>query len=264
MINVFDYDHINFVPDSQIIFPSIFLIDVEKIKHPNCVYKECFEILQQYYNYLILPSNDLDFSNVILTKFRLFLRSVESEIRNARNKGTNEFDFYRNTRSLLSSLDYGDLLLYWENKKGVFWSFVSMDHSLVQKRMIKLTNEKLALFAKTCEGHKVIFSDGEQKLSEGLYILIKKLQKEQKVKYLANDADLMILADCLIYNGERVQQGIIYLVTGDKNLRGVASEIVENPLLVFSDLKPNSKLVGFIPLDPEKLVADHKCRSDQK
>jgi hypothetical protein len=258
MTTIFDYSYVCFVPDSNIVFPSIFLVDVKKIQHPNCMYKECFEILQQHYNYLILPSNDLDFSTLILGKFREFLGHIESEISKARTKGSSESEFYKNTKSLLIAHDYGDLLLYWEYEKGIFWDCVSRDYSLVQKKMIKLTLDKLALFGKICESHKVDFSEEEQKHSEGLYVLIKDLKKNKKVKFLANDSDLMILADCLIYDCERLHRGIIYLVTADKNLHGISSEIVENPLLVFRDLLPKGKFSGFRPLRPEKLVEDFK------
>ncbi|NWG10280.1 hypothetical protein HXY33_00780 [Candidatus Bathyarchaeota archaeon] len=75
-----------FVPDSQVIFPSVFLKNAGKIRYPSCMYKDCFDVLKQSYTYILLPANKRDFSNLILEKFKKLLQNVETEIIKARQK----------------------------------------------------------------------------------------------------------------------------------------------------------------------------------
>ena len=247
-----------FVPDSQLIFPCVFLLGIDRIQHPTRMYKECFELLCKYCDYLVLPSNILDFNNLIINKFNRFLSHIESEIQKARSRGFSEEQFYRSTESLLTTFDYGDLMTYWKNKKGFFWTLASMDHFIARRKLLKLTNENMGIFNKICEDHEVIFSEEEQKLSEILYQIIRDLQKKGQIKSSANESDLTILSDCLIFNGKRFHEGVMYLVTGDNELFGATNEIVEKPRLILDCLGFTEKIVGFRPLKPDKFIEDFK------
>lgn len=256
-------DDVCFVPDSQIVFPAVFLTKVTKLRYPCCMYKDCFDVLKRQYNYIVLPSNQTDFSNLILRKLQRFLETIESEIRSAREKRLTESEFYIRTRSRLQSINtfgkhFGDLMLFWNINRELFWSFVLLDWALTRKKMTELALEKMAEFSRICEGHSIGFSEEEQKLTEGLYVLIKDSKNKHTIKHHANDEDLLILADCFIYKDKRFLQGVMYLITDDKELHGTTTEIIEHPNLVFPDLKTTDRYVGFEPLKPEKFITDFK------
>jgi hypothetical protein len=214
---------------------------------------------------VVLPSNQTDFSNLIIKKFYKFLEQIETEIRKAKEKKISKSEFYARTRNILQSINtfgksFGDLMLFWDINKELFWSFVSLDYSLARKKMTMLTLEKMVEFERICKGHLVEFSEDEHKLSDALYVLIKESKKKGSIQHSANDEDLLILADCFIYKNKRFLQGFMYLITNDGELYGTANEVISHPNLVFEDFSPNDRFVGFEPLRPKKFINDFKAK----
>jgi len=70
----------------------------------------------------------------------------------------------------------------------------------------------------------------------------------------------MILADCLVYTTERLQQGILYLVTNDNGLHDTTLAIVRNPQIVVPQAVTGSRLSGLEPVRPLRLVTDYRNR----
>ncbi|NWG10279.1 hypothetical protein HXY33_00775 [Candidatus Bathyarchaeota archaeon] len=136
-------------------------------------------------------------------------------------------------------------MLFWEINKELFWSFISLDATLTRTRMTQLTLDQMGEFSKICENHTIDFSEDEQKLSEGLYVLIKESRDKGAIKHSANDEDLLILADCFIFKNKRFLQGFMYLITDDGELHGTATEVIEHPILVFPDFKSTDRFIGF-------------------
>lgn len=266
MSNVFErLDEKWFVPDAQIVFPSVFLSDVENLVGISVLYKKCFDIIKESSNYILLPSNITDFTGIILNKLRNFLSYIESHIRKARNEKWTEAQFYRRTKGYLRSINtfgsnLGDLLTYWENNKELFWSYVLRDYALVKKKMMSLVIDKLGLFASICEDHEIKFTATETDYSDKLFVSIRNAQNTSAITSTANDADLMILSDCIVYVGERLAQGIVYLVTNDKGLHDITLEIIEKPKLILPDVG-DTRLVGLEPLYPKRLVDDYNSKS---
>jgi len=254
-----------FVPDSQVIFTHVFLADIEGLPHHTCMYKDCFDLLRKQYNYLILPSGVADFSNLIIEKLQKFLAAIDSEIANAKVKQVTKNEFIAKTRSRLNAINtfgrhFGDLMLLWETKKEYFWSLVAKDRSLTRREMIDLTTVKTKVFYRICSEHEVEFSGYEKALSEKLFLLIKDSRKKGAIKHSANDPDLLILADCFIYKGERLDQGVMYLITDDREFYGTTIEIIEHPNLVFPEFKVTEKYIGFEPLKPEIFISNFKTK----
>jgi hypothetical protein len=252
-----------YIPDSHIIFPSVFLADVEKLNFPNCLYRDCFNILKRDCNYVLLPSNYSDFSNLILDKFYQFLKSIEVEICYARDRKTTETEFYFKTRSRLRNINtfkrrLGDLMLYWETHREFFWSLVSIDFVLARKKLTQLTNSVIAELEKISSGHLVEFSESENKLSEGLYKLIRNSRIKSAIQHQVHDEDILILADCFIYKTSQYPYGFMYIVTDDNELYGATEEIVKQPCLVLEGFKPTEHFVGFEPLRPKKFMDDRR------
>lgn len=258
------FDHIEdrwFVPDAQVVFPFVFLSDVGPLTGVNALYKKCFDIIRDSCNYVFLPSNISDFSNgLIMDKLRKFLGYIEYHIRKARSESWSEDAFYRRVRSYLRAIDsfgksLGDLLIYWDSKKRLFWSYVSIDEALVKKKMVSIINERLGVYYSLCEEHEVSFSSEETQLSDGFFIMIRDARDSETIPHFANNADLMILADCVVYSLKRLHQGIVYLVTNDNGLHDTTLALVEQPNLIFPEMT-SGKLTGLEPLRPNRLVAD--------
>lgn len=127
-----------------------------------------------------------------------------------------------------------------------------MDPNIVNKEMIDLTMEMMERFYDVTEGQIIEFSDLEKNRSEYFYQILDRLQKSGELSSSANSADLMILADCIVYREQRLEYGILYLVTGDKELQKAAIEIVEKPHLIYPDIGLGKILTGFRMLEPEK------------
>lgn len=243
----------------------MFLTDIEGLPYPSDTYKDCFDLLRKQYNYLILPSGKTDFSNLIIEKLHKFLAAIDSEIGNAKIKQVKKDEFIAKTRSRLRAIDtfgrhFGDLMLFWEANREYFWSLVAYDMSIVRKKMIQLTTDKMSMFFRICEGHLVEFSGDEERLSNELYALIKEARRKGAIRYSAHDPDLLILADCFIYKNKRFLQGFMYLITDDRELHGTTVEIIAHPNLIFPELKTTDKYVGFEPLKPRKFISDFQTK----
>ena len=229
------------------------------------VYKNCFDIVKDSCNYVFLPSNITDFSNgLIMDKLRRFLGYIESHIRKAKTENWSQDEFYRQVFSYLRAVNsfgrsLGDLLTYWHSKKSLFWSYVSIDEALVKRKIMSIVNEKLGIYQSLCEEHETEFSEEEIMLSDGFFILIRNARNAKAIPHFAHDADLMILADCIVFSSKRLQQGIVYLVTNDKGLYDTTLAIVNHPKLVIPEIT-SGKLTGLEPLKPNKLVDDFRKR----
>jgi hypothetical protein len=202
-----------------------------------------------------------------MDKLRDFLGYIESYIRKAKDENWSEDEFYRRVWGHLRSVttfgkNLGDLLTYWETKKSLFWSYVSIDPALVKKKMMSLVNDKLGIYTSLCEEHEIEFTSEETIHSEGFFVLIKNARNTKAISHYANDADLMILADCVVYSTERLQQGILYLVTNDIGLYDTTLAIVDQPKLIFPDI--TGKLTGLEPLRPRRLVDDYRNRQARR
>lgn len=257
-----------FIPDANIVYPSIFLFGVEKLEYHACKCKECFEVLKKHHTYVILPANKTDFSNLILGKFGRFLGAIENEISCARKNCANEKDFYIATTKRLRSYeldnsdrDFGNLMKFWVAHKELFWSFVSKDETLTKTRMTMMTLEKIGDYAKICEGHEEKFSEEELNLGDELYSIIKKARDNKKLGNFANNADLLILSHCFIYRNMRSEGGVIYLLTDDKGLYGTTKEIITKPKIIFSDFDESERYTGFEPINPETFIINFKNSS---
>jgi len=122
-----------------------------------------------------------------------------------------------------------------------------------------MTLEKMAEFSKICRGHEEQFSEEEASLSQGLYLVIKEARDKKLVTSFANDADLLILADCFVYKNMRFFEGFMYLVTGDDGLHRIAEEIVKKPKTIFpDDFTDTDRYVGFEPLKPDLFLTRFK------
>lgn len=231
----------------------------------SILYKDCFDIIKGSSHYFFLPSNIFDFSNgLIIDKLRRFLGYITTHIRKAKTENWSQDEFYRKTGSCLRAIDnfgksLGDLLVYWESKKSQFWSYVSMDEEFVKKRIMSIVNDRLGIYQGLCEEHEVKFSGDETNVSEGLYTLIRNARDNKTIAHFANNADLMILAECIVYCSNRLQQGIVYLVTNDDGLHNTTLVVVNQPKIVYPQTT-SGRLVGLEPLRPRRLVNDFRNR----
>lgn len=260
MSNVFEHlEDRWFVPDAQIVFPVVFLSDIGPLHGASAQYKICYDIIKENCNYVVMPSCITDFSSLVMNKLRDFLHYIETNIRKARTDRWSEVEFYRQVWSCLKSVNtfgrhLGDLLDYWSSKKELFWSFVSIDPALVKKRMVSLITEKLGIYESICEDHEIEFTLEESSHSDTYFVLMRNARNRGTIGHQANEADLMILADCIVYCTERLLQGMLYLVTNDNELHDTTLAIVNRPELVITNAK--GRLAGLEPLKPIRLISD--------
>lgn len=206
-----------------------------------------------------------DFNGLIIKKLREFLSHIESHIRRAKADRWTEAEFYRRTADYLRAVNtfgknLGDLMTYWDKKKSIFWSYVSIDAALVKKRMESLVVDKLGIYESICDEHKIEFTPDETAISDSYFITIRNARNAGTITPFANDADLMILADCLVYAEERLQQGILYLVTNDNGLHDTTLVIIRNPQIIDPTVATGSRVSGLEPLRPLRLITDYRNR----
>ena len=258
-MQVFGHSYECYAPDSQLIFPCIFLRGVDRLPRLSKRFKKCFELMKQYCDYRILQAVQVDFEGIIMNNFRIFLGDIESEIRKAQRNRSSKQAFYRGVDDLLRAKGYGDLIYYWEAMREKFWSYISLNPKIVNKKMIYLAIEMIEKFYEINEELIIKNIPREQKKSDQYYTTLDEAQKSGELKSSANSSDLMILADSIMYVEERLEHGLLYLVTGDRELFKAASEIVEKPYLIYPDIESGALITGFRPLEPERFIRGIKA-----
>jgi len=253
-MRVFEHSYECYVPDSQLIFPHIFLKDLNRLPDPNKLFYKCFDLMDKHCEIKILPANESDIGSLILNKFYPFMKNIRAEIERAQRNKLSRESFFKRANGILRSKDYGDLIYYWAAKKEVFWDLVSKDLPRINKKITELSMEIMARFYEIKENRCINYTDEEKERSESLYEALNNLQQSGRITTSADSNDLMILADCLVYKETRLPYGVIYLVTGDGELQKISSEIIQKPYLIYPELSLTYILTGFRMLRPDELI----------
>lgn len=226
-LRVFGFSHECFMVDTQIIYPCVFLPEaIERELSPNSrAFKRCFETLQSRFNLIIMRGNDDEFFHLIFTKLRKFLDEIKIITRKTRRTKGNVESFERKVSSLLRSVDFGDLGLYWKIHKQDFCEWLKFDETTIRNRENRLIAQTLQKYNELTFNFKAPWDEDDELMCLGFYNSLKEERKLGNLPKDVDDQDLKILACCIVYVFRYLPHGILYLITHDKALFESANKV---------------------------------------
>jgi len=233
-MQVFGFSYECYVPDTQILFPHVFLGDVKKLSTNNVLYKLCIDcILENNIRLAILPSNHYEFHNLILEKFRVFLKDIG--IMACKYAHESPKKFTKETRKLIVSKiannEYpSDFLVYWNSKSLYFLQWLTLDERSIRKRQFALILKILENFNSIVNQAEINIKDWEsleiEKEAKETYETLKTLRNKNLLPAAAHDEDLYIISDCIVYRNHYLETGIIYLIANDNSCFAALKTII--------------------------------------
>ena len=237
-----------YVPDTQILYPLVFLQDVLTLSFPNSLYKECIDALREYCILKILPENNYEFNRLILRKFQRFLDDVKSEALVAKRKRSSIKSFEKKVGSLITSKDYGDFYIYWKEHKSRFNKWLEIDKLAIEDEVNSTVAEMLVRYRKCTEGMRHKWALKDEEVRSTLFEVLKKEREKGILSSKVHDEDLRLLVGCLLYVERYLPEGVLYLVTNDRNFYDCAKKVPTLKNLVGG---PKRRLVGFDVIKPK-------------
>lgn len=233
-MQVFGFSYECYVPDTQILFPHVFLSDIQKLPRNDIMYRDCVNcILANNIRLAILPSNHYEFRNLIVEKFRMFLMDIGFVASKHKDKTPQEF--VKAVTSLVQAKvannDYpSDFLTYWYSKKSYFLRWLSMDNTMIRKQQYDLIFEVLEKFNSVIDHAEINISRWEKTELENeaheTSKTLKDLRDQSLIPIGAHEQDLEIISDCIVYRNHYLETGIIYLVTNDNDCFSTVKMII--------------------------------------
>lgn len=247
-----------YVPDTQILYPLIFLHDVPTLSSPNDMYKECIDALRKSFVLKILPENEVEFHRLIFRKFQFFLADIKSEALRSRSKGLNIATFEKKVNSLIWQKSYGDFCKYWKEHKNKFGEWLDFDKSKIEDEIHKIVVKMLVRYIECTEENKHEWTAKDEEVVSLLYEVLKKERDKGNLSSKAHDEDLKMLAGCLRYVQKYLPEGVCYLVTNDTTLYNCANKVPTLKCLTGSSTK---RLVGFKVIKPKDFLKKLKAHT---
>lgn len=262
-MRIFGSSHECYIPDTQILYPLVFLNDVVTLSCPNSCYKECIDALRKDFVLKILPENDYEFYRLILRKFSRFLDDVKKQVFVAKSKGLNPESFQKNITSLINFGDYGDFNVYWDQHRSKFVKWLQTDDLAIGNEVNSIIAETLLKYKEYTEPFKHNWTEKDKETVSTIYEALKLERKNGVLVTRAHDEDLNLLAGCLLYAcGYRQEnvwgylpEGILYLITNDKDLYDCGKKVKTLESLCGGAGK---KLTGFDVIKPEDFLRQLK------
>jgi len=253
---IFGHSYECYVPDTQLIFPSIFLTNFDNLERRCLEYHKCYNFLDRNCDVKFLPALMDDVSNLLINSFRIFLMIIQQELLNSKRKKLKKGNFYKNVEGRFLYEDPGDFIHYWKEKKELFWSYQTLMYEIIKKRIIRHTFDATINFHSMSDGKNISYTETESKASDFIFSKLNQLQENKLLDSSANSSDLMILANCLVYLTTRLTHGILYLVTADNELHKATSEIIAKPHLLYPEYNEGQRIAGFRPLKPVDILKE--------
>ncbi|MEM2145962.1 MAG: hypothetical protein QW279_11420 [Candidatus Jordarchaeaceae archaeon] len=231
-MQVFGFSYECYVPDTQILFPHVFLRGIQKLSANNVLYKSCVNrILENNIRLAILPSNHYEFNNLIMEKFRAFLKDIAIMA----IKYTQQQKFSIETRKLIRSKiannEYpSDFLVYWDSKSLYFSQWLTLDERSIRKQQYNLILQILENFNEIVDNAEINVKNWKspdiEKEAKETFETLKTFRNNNSIPSNAHDEDLYIISDCIVYRNHYLETGIIYLITNDNSCFEALKKII--------------------------------------
>lgn len=257
-----------YVPDTQILFPHVFLSNVSTLPKNDTLYRECVDcILQNKMRLAILPSNHYEFRNLIFKKFELFLIDIGKIA--FKNKGKDVKIFLRLAKShiwaRITNNEYpSDFLTYWNGNANSFSQWLNLDERTIYKRQWDVMFELLEKFTAIVDRAEINIKKWDKPELESeagdICKTLKGLREQSVIPHDAHVQDLEIIADCIVYRNHLLAAGLIYLITNDGNCFKTVKA-----LICFKNGKGNTVYApGFDCITPQTLLSKVKSTPSKK
>lgn len=224
-MQVFGFSYECYVPDTQILFPHVFLDEIEKLPANDQLYRECVcSILENNIRLVLLPHNHAEFYNLALESFKDFLEDVR--LTAIRNKVRGKQAFLRAasgqiTAKIANNQYPSDFLTYWHSKESFFAGWLELDERTMRYREHILVLETIKKFNNISEYAEIniqIWENPElEKEAQETCGILRELRNQKLIPEKAHEQDLAIISDCIVYRNHYLETGILYLVTNDEH-----------------------------------------------
>jgi len=219
-----------FVPDTNIIYPCVFLHNVTGLPQNEGACKKCFEKLKEAFNVKILPENDSEFLYYIHGKFHSFLDIIRNGAARARDRHESKstFESYVWDQITAPGRDYGNLNLYWQANKDFFFDWVSMDDYSEKISTFKLIESTLERYRVCVKGLTVSWNKTNEENCGKIFEVLKQERKIGGFQSDVDDNDLRLIAGCFEYVDKYLPPdvGLLYLITNDESAHDTVKKAV--------------------------------------
>lgn len=240
-----------YVPDTQILFPELFLfdVDVSSVAHYK-LYKECFRILLECHHapdrgtIVLFPAIHEDFTRLLVCPYQNFLRST---VMYHAQRATDIEDLRNRVLGMVKSVP--KFLDYWELRWKKYREWIPFNKEKIDSFITRRIMEVSGRFGDYYFAQKMGFSLDEEKVGANHMLL----HSRRESGILPKDVDfndLRILASCLVFMKELSPEGILYFFTDDGALRRSAQ--IEIGQLV--EMYPDEDMTRFKVQDPKEIL----------
>ena len=215
-----DFSDVCFVPDTNIIYPCVFLHNATSLPQNEGICKKCFEKLKEDFNVKVLPENESEFLYFVHGKFHDFLDVIRDVATKARDRNQDKVAFEKYVWNQITALgrDYGDLVLYWKVNKNFFFDWVSMDNYSAKISSFRLIESTLERYRACVIGLTVSWNKTNEENCEKIFDVLKQERKRGSFQSDVDDNDLRLIAGCFEYVDKYLPSdiGLLYLITNDE------------------------------------------------
>lgn len=212
----FDYSYVYFVPDTNVIYPSVFLHNAITLPPREKICKKCFDTLKQRFNVKILPENGAEFLNLIYGKFHQFLEDIYHVAKRVKQRNQSRAVFEHDVWGQINAYgkDYGNLVLYWKINKDFFYQWTQMDNYSMKISLFRLIESTMQRYRTCVSGLTVSWTkENEENCKKILEVLMQE-RKRGNLPSDVDDIDLRIISGCFEYVDKYIS-GVLYLITND-------------------------------------------------
>ena len=212
----FGYSYVCFIPDTNIIYPSVFLHNVTTLPRTEKMCKECFEVLKQRFNVKILPENEQEFYNLIYGKFRKFLDDIRNVAIQVKKKKQSRAIFEQEVWKQITAIgkEYGNFVLYWKINKDFFCQWISMDDYSTRISLFKVVESTMQRYRTCVSGLTVSWTKENEENCQKILEVLMQERKRGNLPSDVDDIDLRIISGCFEYIDKYIS-GVLYLITND-------------------------------------------------
>lgn len=212
----FGYSYVCFVPDTNIIYPSVFLHNATTLSRNEKMCKKCFNILKQRFNVKILPENEQEFYNLIYGKFRRFLEEIRYVARQVKQRSQNRVTFEQKVWSQINAIGngYGNFVSYWKINKDFFCQWILMDDYSMKISLFKVIDSTMQRYRVCVSGLTVSWTKENEENCQKILEVLRQERERGNLPSDVDDIDLRIIAGCFEYVDKYIS-GVLYLITND-------------------------------------------------
>ncbi|HEC88582.1 MAG TPA: hypothetical protein ENI52_04635 [Thermoplasmata archaeon] len=190
---------------------------------------------------ILFKVHETDFKNLILGNFLDFLRVIEYGVKQVKKKNRGKKELYTYMKGRFSNPPCDRFYDYWNLKKDYFVEWLYLDETEIRDERNNLITSYLSKYGELHQKYSFDFDEEREEHVSELYPIILDGSKEYGIEIQNRDAKL--LSYCCVYSQHYLPEGILYLVTDDKNLNSLGKKIIQKGELQWFKILSSNELI---------------------